>query len=175
VTFVSEWHDHPRFLDAVAGRVREGLARFPAEAQPVVPIVFTAHSLPERMLADGDPYAQQLRASVAGVMARVGERENVFAFQSAGQTRERWLGPDAREVLDDLAARGRTSVLLCPIGFVADHLEVLYDLDIDLAHRAKRLGVRLERAPSLNASPLLIDALVDLVRAAARKQRWVAS
>lgn len=175
VTFVSEWHDHPRFLEAVAGRVREGLARFPAEAQPVVPIMFTAHSLPERILADGDPYAQQLRTSVAGVMARVGERENVFAFQSAGQTRERWLGPDAREVLDDLAARGRTSVLLCPIGFVADHLEVLYDLDIDLASRAKRLGVQLERAPSLNASPLLIEALLDLVRAAARERGWMAS
>lgn len=169
VTFVSEWHDHPRFLDAVAGRVREGLAQCPADA-----VVFTAHSLPERILADGDPYAAQLRASVEGVMARVGEREHMLAFQSAGQTSERWLGPDAREVLDDLAARGRTSVLLCPIGFVADHLEVLYDLDIDLASRAKRLGVRLERAPSLNASPLLIEALVDLVQAAARNRRWAA-
>jgi ferrochelatase len=168
VTFVSEWHNHPRFLDAVAGRVRKGLAQFPAEA-----IVFTAHSLPERILADGDPYTAQLRASVEGVMARVGEREHVFAFQSAGRTGERWLGPDAGEVLDDLAARGRTQVLLCPIGFVADHLEVLYDIDIDLANRAKRLGVRLERAPSLNASPLLIEALVHLVQAAARKRGWV--
>lgn len=174
VTLVREWHDHPRFLDAVAERVREGLARFPAEAQPVVPIVFTAHSLPERVLADGDPYALQLRASVAGVMTRVGERDNFFAFQSAGLTGERWLGPDAGAVIDNLADRGVTRALVCPIGFVADHLEVLYDIDIELTNRAKRVGVRLERAPSLNASPLLIEALADLVRSATRARGWMA-
>lgn len=171
-TFVSQWHNHPRFLDAVAAAVRAGLGRFPAEAQPTVPIVFTAHSLPERILVDGDPYAGQLHASVAGVMARLGDREHRFAFQSAARTGEPWLGPDAGVVLDELAAQGREHVLVCPIGFVADHLEVLYDIDIELAGRANRLGIRLERTPSLNADPSLIEALVDLVRSAARQRGW---
>jgi ferrochelatase len=172
VALVPQWHDHPRFLDAVASRVRHALDRFPSGARDRVVLVFTAHSLPERILADGDPYPEQLQASVRGVMDRLPPRAHWFAFQSAGRTNERWLGPDAREVLDRLAANGTRHVLVCPIGFVADHLEVLYDVDIEFRRHAAALGIQLERTASLNADPLLIDALVDLVTRAARGRRW---
>ncbi len=175
VAFVPHWFDHPQFLDAVAERVREALRRFPRRVQDQVPIVFTAHSLPERILADGDPYTHQLRASVAGVMARVaGDHQHEFAFQSAGRSNEAWLAPDAGAVVERLASNGERHVLFCPIGFVADHLEVLYDVDIEYQRRARELGVRLERTDSLNAHPLLIDALANLVTTTAKGRGWAA-
>jgi ferrochelatase len=173
VTFVSHWFDHPMFLEAVAGRVREALARFPEAERDQVTIVFTAHSLPQRVLADGDPYTQQLAASVAGVLARLTDQTHTFAFQSAGQSNEAWLGPAAGDVLDRLAADGVQNVLICPIGFVADHLEVLYDVDIELQRGARERGIRLERTESLNADPTLIDALVDLVQRTAGARGWL--
>ena len=173
VALVSQWFDHPKFLDAVAGRVRHGLERFPAERRDQVTVLFTAHSLPERILKDGDPYAAQLAASVAGVMARLPAQPHEFAFQSAGRSAEPWLGPDAGQALERLAAAGRPDVLICPIGFVADHLEVLYDVDIEFRRRATELGMRLERTASLNADPTLIRALADLVQHAARERGWV--
>lgn len=172
VAFVSQWFDHPKFLDAVAERVRQALARFPPERRDRVRIVFTAHSLPERILADGDPYPAQLAASVAGVMQRLPALPHQFAFQSAGQSPEPWLGPDAGQALERLAADGQRDVVLCPIGFVADHLEVLYDVDIEFSRRAAELGIRLERTASLNADPTLIEALADIVRRTARQRGW---
>lgn len=172
VATVPQWYDHPCFLDAVAERVRAALTRFPADVRDSVPVVFTAHSLPQRILADGDPYPEQLRASVAGVMARLPNRAHEFAFQSAGQSLEPWLGPDAGAVLERLASRGGRHALICPIGFVADHLEVLYDVDIEYRRRARDLGIRLERTDSLNASPLLIEALADVVMSTAKERGW---
>jgi ferrochelatase len=173
VATVTQWFDHRRFLDAVAERVRSALDRFPTLVRDQVPIVFTAHSLPQRILSEGDPYPDQLRASVEGVMQRVGSHPYRFAFQSAGQSAEPWLGPDAGVVLEQLASGGAKHVLICPIGFVADHLEVLYDVDIEYRRQAAKLGIHLERTESLNAAPLLIDALADLVMAAARRRGWV--
>ena len=172
VALVSQWFDHPKFLDAVAGRVRQALDRFPAERRDQVTVLFTAHSLPERILKEGDPYPAQLAASVAGVMTRLPTQPHEFAFQSAGQSPEPWLGPDAGQALERLAATGRRDVLICPIGFVADHLEVLYDVDIEFHRRAAELGMRLERTASLNADPTLIGALADLVQHAARERGW---
>ena len=173
VALVRQWFDHPRLLDAVAERVQAALARFDAEARAAVPILFTAHSLPQRIAAEGDPYPAQLRASVAGVMARLGNSERGrFAYQSAGRTPEPWLGPDAGAVLEELAAQGERNVLLCPIGFVSDHLEVLYDVDVEYQELARNRGMRLERTESLNASPLLIAALADLLRASAQSRGW---
>jgi len=173
VAFVPQWFDHPRFLDAVVERVRAALERFPRQVRDQVPIVFTAHSLPERILADGDPYRDQLRASVAGVMTRLGAANaHEFAFQSAGRSSESWLGPDAGAVLDRLVSQGASHLLVCPIGFVADHLEVLYDVDVELRGRTRELGARLERTDSLNADPLLIEALADLVTATAGTRGW---
>ena len=174
VAFLPQWFDHPRFLDAVAERVRAALQRFPPKVRDQVPIVFTAHSLPERVLADGDPYPDQLRASVAGVLKRLGATNpQEFAFQSAGRTNEPWLGPDAGTVLERFVAGGHRHLLFCPIGFVADHLEVLYDVDVELRGRARELGARLERTDSLNAHPLLIEALADLVSTTAAERGWV--
>lgn len=173
VATVPHWFDHRCFLDAVAERVRSALERFPAPVRDQVPIVFTAHSLPQRILAEGDPYPDQLRASVEGVMQRVGGHPYQFAFQSAGQSPEPWLGPDAGAVLEQLAGGGSRHVLLCPIGFVADHLEVLYDVDVEYRRQAAQLGVHLERTESLNAAPQLIEALADLVGGTARERGWV--
>jgi ferrochelatase len=172
VATVPQWYDHRCFLDAVAERVRSALDRFPASVRDQVPIVFTAHSLPQRILAEGDPYRDQLRASVEGVIERVGSHPYQFAFQSAGQTAEPWLGPDAGAALAQLASGGARHVLICPIGFVADHLEVLYDVDIEYRRQAAQLGIHQERTQSLNAAPLLIDALADLVVSTARDRGW---
>ena len=175
-TMVRQWFDHPGFLDAVAERVREGLDRFPAGVRDEVPILFTAHSLPERILAEGDPYQAQLRASVDGVLARIAPppRPHHFAYQSAGQAGGPWLGPDAANVIASLAAAGSRHLLVCPIGFVSDHLEVLYDVDIEYRRLAAASGIQLERTASLNASPLLIEALAALVKEAARAEGWAA-
>ncbi|GIW52971.1 MAG: ferrochelatase [Gemmatimonadales bacterium] len=174
VAFVKQWYDHPRFLDGVAAKVAQTLERFPAARRTKPHIIFTAHSLPEKILASGDPYPEQLRRSAEGVMERVGDYPYSVAFQSAGQTQDRWLGPDAGEVMQHLAAQGHGEIVLCPIGFVADHLEVLYDVDIEYQDLARKLGVRLERTPSLNDSPELIEALADLVRTAAAERGWIA-
>ncbi len=173
-TMVRQWFDHPGFLDAVAERIREALHRFPAGVRDDVSILFTAHSLPQRILADGDPYQTQLMASVEGVLARIEPRPHRFAYQSAGKAGGPWLGPDAADVIESLAAAGSRNLLVCPIGFVSDHLEVLYDVDIEYRQLAAALGIHLERTASLNASPLLIAALAALVEEAARAEGWAA-
>lgn len=172
VNLVRQWHDHPGFLDAVAARVREALDRFPEAERGSVALIFTAHSLPRRILAEGDPYPDQLRASVDGVLRRIGRSEAIVAFQSAGRTAEPWLGPDAAEVLRDLAARGTRNALLCPIGFVSDHLEVLYDVDIELRALAAELHLTLRRTESLNDSPPFINALSRLTQETAGAAGW---
>lgn len=174
VAFVKEWYDHPRFLDAVAAKIAEALARFPTAGRTKPHVIFTAHSLPEKILQYGDPYPMQLQQSADGVMERIGDYPYSTAFQSAGETEDAWLGPDAGEVIECLAAAGQREIVLCPIGFVADHLEVLYDVDIEYQALARRLGVTLERTPSLNDSPQLIDALADLVHSTARERGWEA-
>jgi ferrochelatase len=174
VAMVLEWYQHSAFLDAVAQRVRAALERCRPAPPDRIPLVFTAHSLPERILADGDPYVAQLEASMDGVLARLGrDRSRAhLAFQSAGRTAERWLSPEAAWVVEELADTGERTVVVCPIGFVSDHLEVLYDVDVELQGLARRRGLHLERTESLNGDPLLIDALADLVRTAARQQGW---
>ncbi|MBI4543324.1 MAG: ferrochelatase [Gemmatimonadetes bacterium] len=172
VAFVSGWSDHPGFLDAVAERVGEALARFPDGARTKTRVVFTAHSLPERVRADGDPYPDQVRASAARVAERLGLTDWRVAFQSAGATGERWLGPEAGDVIAEAAKEPVAGVLLVPIGFVSDNVEVLYDVDIAYRRRAEAMGLRFARSESLNASPLLIDALADIVRRRAAAATW---
>jgi ferrochelatase len=167
---VQRWGDHPKFIAAVASRVRETLARFPAPGR--VQVLFTAHSLPERILANGDRYPDELRASAAAVAGAVGLEAWHFAFQSAGATPEPWLGPEAGSVIKKLAAAGHDAFLIVPIGFVCDHVEVLYDVDIEYRRLAQELGVRLERTTSLNADPMLIATLEDLVRRTVAERGW---
>jgi protoporphyrin/coproporphyrin ferrochelatase len=152
--FVESWHDHEPFLEALAGRVR-GLDGH---------VVFTAHSLPERILRDGDPYRDQLLETSRLVAERAHIADWSFAFQSASATGEPWLGPDILEELDHLAANGVQRVLVCPVGFVSDHLEILWDLDIEARERAAELGLELDRIESLNDDPAFLRALAELVR-----------
>jgi protoporphyrin/coproporphyrin ferrochelatase len=154
LVFVESWHDHEPFLDVLASRVRG----FDGH------VVFTAHSLPERILRDGDPYRDQLLETSRLVAERAGLAEWSFAFQSASPTGEPWLGPDILEELDTLAKKGVRRVLVCPVGFVSDHLEILWDIDIEASERAAELRLELERIESLNDDPAFIRALAALVR-----------
>lgn len=164
VARVERWWAQPAFIEATAERIAEGLARFPEAARDDVYLLFTAHSLPERILEWGDPYPDELRASVETVAARVRPRRYGFAFQSQGATAEPWLGPDVESTLERLAAEGVRDVLVIPIGFVCDHVEVLYDIDVEHREQAERLGIHLERTASLNDMPLLCRAVADAVR-----------
>jgi ferrochelatase len=156
--FVESWHDHEAFLAVLADRVRGSDAH----------VVFTAHSLPERILAMGDPYRDQLLETSRLVAERAGIERWSFAFQSASETGEPWLGPDILEELDALHTQGVREVLVCPVGFVSDHLEILWDLDVAARERAAELGLRLDRIESLNDDPAFIRALAEVVRQALR-------
>ncbi|MGE5590766.1 MAG: ferrochelatase [Bacillota bacterium] len=161
---VQNWHLEPDFLAALEERVRDAFKFFPEAAPDTLDVVFTAHSLPERILTWHDPYPEHLRQIGEAVAQRTGLKKVHFAYQSAGRTPDPWLGPEIREKLRELQAGGAQSVLVCPVGFVADHLEVLYDLDIELRRLADELGVHLERTQSLNDHPLLLSALASVVR-----------
>jgi protoporphyrin/coproporphyrin ferrochelatase len=154
LVFVESWHDHEPFLEVLANRVRG----FDGH------VVFTAHSLPERILRDGDPYRDQLLETSRLVADRAGIAAWSFAFQSASATGEPWLGPDILEELDRLAANGVKRVLVCPVGFVSDHLEILWDLDVEARERAAKVGLELDRIESLNDDPVFVRALATLVR-----------
>jgi len=164
VTHVDSWYDQPRFIEALATTTSEALARFPEPAR--VRVMFTAHSLPARVVAEGDPYAEQLAGTAALVAARLGLKEYEFSFQSAGRTGEPWLGPDIRDEIRRLATTGVTELVIRPVGFVADHLEVLYDIDIEAQAVAQATGIRLERARSMNDDPIFIAGLADVASAA---------
>ena len=171
VTLVRRWWKQPQFRDATADRIRHALSRFPKGTTPQV--IFTAHSLPEKIVASADPYPEELQASAAEVAVRVGLVEWRLAYQSAGATAEPWLGPDAEQVITELARAGHQAVLLVPIGFVCDHVEILYDIDVEYQALAKRLGIQLERTASLNDDPGLIAAVADAVRGAAQQRAWL--
>lgn len=162
--YVERWGEHPMFLDVLAAHLRAALAQLPEAEREVAPVIFTAHSLPLRILTWHDPYQDELGRTSAAVAARAGVRHWTFAFQSAGRTEEPWLGPDVGEVIEQLHAAGARSVAVCPVGFIADHLEVLYDLDVEAKTLCDRLGMRLVRAASLNDHPHLIEAIADLVQ-----------
>ena len=171
LALVRSWGDHPKFLQAVAGRVTQTLHAFPTPA--AVQVLFTAHSLPQRIRASGDPYPDQLRASAQAVAQRAGLRTWHCAYQSAGATAEPWLGPEAGALMTELAGQGHQAFLLVPIGFVSDHVEVLYDVDVVYRTLAERLGVRFERTPSLNDDPLLVAALAEIAHDTAAARAWL--
>jgi len=152
--------------------VRDALARFPADVRDRVPVIYTAHSLPERIRTWNDPYPTQLRQTVEAVAAALGPHPHAFAYQSAAMTKELWLGPDAGVVLDGLARAGAPGVVIAPIGFVCEHVEILYDVDVELRSRAEGLGLRLERIHMVNDAPATMAGLADLIREAAREAEW---
>jgi len=171
VSLVRTWWSQPQFLDAVADRILQALQRFPRPS--TVQVVFTAHSLPERILASADPYPDELKASASEVAKRARLTSWRLAYQSAGATAEPWLGPDAAAVITELGNAGHDAVLLVPIGFVCDHVEILYDIDVEYQALARRLGLQLERTASLNDDAGLVAALADVVRTAASGRGWL--
>jgi ferrochelatase len=162
-SFVERWHDQPAYRALMAARVREALAGFPGEAKGMF-VLFTAHSLPERILTWDDPYPRELRESAAAIAALAGVQEWAQAYQSAAMTGEPWLGPDILRELERLAAEGRRQVLVVPFGFVAEHLEVLYDVDVQAQEKAAELGLTLRRTAMLNADPAFVDVLASIAR-----------
>ena len=164
IRYVERWGDHPLFLDALADRLRAALATLPESERSAARVIFTAHSLPEKILGWQDPYPDELRRTAAAVAEQAGVGAWTFAFQSAGRTADPWLGPDVRDAIRDAHDAGAKSVAVCAVGFITDHLEVLYDLDIEARTLAGRLGMRFVRAASLNDHPLMIEALTNLVQ-----------
>ncbi len=160
---VAPWYACPEFVALLAARVQAALGTVSGRSR----VVFTAHSLPERIRETGDTYPEQLGESARLVAAAAGLEEWIVAWQSAGRTPDPWLGPDVRDVVRDLAAEGGVDVVVvCPIGFVADHLEVLYDLDVELAGVAAASGLAYARTASLNDDPRFISVLADVIVAA---------
>ncbi len=162
---VPSYHDAPGLIDAFALRVEDGLSRWPEEERGRVHVVFSAHSLPERVLADGDPYDAQCRETARLVAARAGVPDDrwSWSYQSAGRTPEPWAGPDLGDHVRDLAAGGVRDVVCVPVGFVSDHVELLFDIDVRARGVAEELGMRLERPPALNDDPVFVEALATLV------------
>lgn len=159
-TFVESWHDEPGFIDALAVVTQEAIDRFEDPARVLV--LFTAHSLPARVVAEGDRYPDEIAATARLVAEQLGLARYAQAFQSAGRTGEPWLGPDLRDELRRHAAEGVREVVVSPVGFVAEHLEVLYDIDIEAQSVAGELRMRLERARSMNTDERFISALADI-------------
>jgi protoporphyrin/coproporphyrin ferrochelatase len=173
VARIAYWHLLPEYLDALVVRIQIALERFPASVRADVPVIFTAHSLPERILEWGDPYPHQLHETAEALMQRLASRPYEFAYQSAAISPEPWLGPDASEVMERYTAEGYRHMLICPIGFVCEHVEILHDIDIVYQDLAKKLGVQLERIEMLNDSSKMIQGLARLVRQTAQEAGWL--
>jgi len=167
VDFVDNWHDHPLLIKAFAEKLAAGWKRACDEAGVRVPIIFTAHSVPQRTIMDGDPYEAQAKETASLVAMEVPSLtvdEWLFAFQSQGMSGGAWLGPTVEDTIRGLRSKGHRAVFLQPIGFLCDHVEVLYDIDIAFRQFAEKEDMRLWRAESLNESPTLIAALADVAR-----------
>ncbi len=166
-TYIDSYHDAPKLVEALANRVREGINRWPAGERDDVHVVLSAHSLPVRIIKAGDPYDAQLRETAQLVAEKAGLQPDQWSwsYQSAGRSPEPWLGPQLEEYLPQLAERGITKVVSVPIGFVCDHVEILYDIDIQAQQVAQEVGIRLERPPALNTDPLFITQLAELIAA----------
>ena len=165
VEFIESWHDHPGLIAAFREKISEALDRAVAEAGKPVPVIFTAHSVPEKTIAAGDPYAQQVRETAAAVAQAMSLNAWRLAFQSQGMTADPWIGPTVESQIDELAATGHRHVLIAPVGFVCDHVEILYDIDVVFREYGKSRGVSISRSQSLNDSPLFISALASIVEA----------
>jgi ferrochelatase len=161
VETIESWHLLPAYIDFLSGAVQDALAKVPAGSD----VVFTAHSLPERILTSGDPYPQQLAQTAAAVASAAGLSQWSVGWQSAGRTPEPWLGPDVLEIVRERAASGAPGLVVSACGFVADHLEVAYDLDIEAAQLADELGLPFARTASVNDDDAVMQALAQLVAA----------
>ena len=168
VRIAGAWHLEPDFIEALAGRVRDGLAAFPADERDSVPVLMTAHSLPRRVAESEPDYLDQLRATAEAVAERAGVAPDrwTFCWQSAGHEPGEWMKPDFADLMPELADRGHRSVLVAPIQFLADHLEILYDVEIGAREQAEEHGLAFNRIRSLNTEPRFIEALAAVARTA---------
>ncbi len=164
---IAAWYDAPGFIELIARRVTDALATIPATRHDTTDVIFSAHSLPQRILETGDTYPEQLRESAEIAAEVAGVRHFDVAWQSAGRTPDPWLGPDILDVIRERGAEGFTDIVSCPIGFVSDHLEVLFDIDIEAQSVAREVGMTLVRTASLNDDPAFTSILAHVVRAAA--------
>ncbi len=162
ISFVEGWHRHPLFLEAIQEKIEEGLIQFTPEERKRVHFIFSAHSLP-KSLVENEPYVKDMEESVREVLKTIEPHSWRLAFQSKGMGPEEWLGPDVESVLEELSKEKIREILIVPIGFVSDHIEILYDIDILYQNRAKLLGMQLKRTPSLNFSKRFIEALAAIV------------
>jgi ferrochelatase len=162
ISFVEGWRLHPLFLEAIQEKIEEGLMQFAAEERKRVHLIFSAHSLP-KSLAENEPYVKDMEESVREVLKKTEPHPCHIAFQSRGMGPEEWLGPDVESVLTELSQQKIREILVIPIGFVADHIEVLYDIDILYRGKAESMGMILKRTPSLNFSERFIEALAAIV------------
>lgn len=162
-SIINSWYKQPKFLQAVENHVRAGLEKFPEEVRSEVKVVFSAHSLPERLKKMGDPYDDELQDNARIVAERLGDIDWMFSYQSAAHTGEPWLGPQIEDVVVDLARQGYKHMLVAPIGFVCDHVEILFDIDIEAKQIADEHGINLQRIDSMNSTPLFIEAVADAI------------
>lgn len=169
MSFVKSYHDHPLLIEALTERMNKAMAKFEGIARSDIRVLFSAHSLPEKILDMRDPYPEQLLETSRLIADQAGVPSWQFAWQSAGQTAVPWLGPDILQVIENLQAEGVANVLISPIGFVSDHLEVLYDVDIECKQLATSLGIKLERTAMLNTDPRYMKLLADVVHKSARE------
>jgi ferrochelatase len=160
---VEHWHLEPSYVALLADRVRSCLDSFPADARGGLDLVVTAHSLPERIRESGDPYPLQVEQTARALAAETGIERWQVAWQSAGRTPDPWLGPDVLDVVRALAEAGSPGAIVCPAGFVSDHLEILYDLDVECEAVAAEVGLAWRRTESANADPRFLATLRDLV------------
>ena len=163
VSYVGSWNRHPTLIAAIVENITQGLLKFPADVRAAVPVLFTAHSLPERIVAMKDPYPGEVQGTVEAVTALLGQQPTRFAYQSQGRSSEPWLGPTVESVLEALSREGYRHVLVAPIGFLCDHVETLFDIDIELKQLATIKGMLLERMPMLNDSPALVETLLNVL------------
>lgn len=163
VEFVENWHDSGDLISAFREKISAALAAAELESGRLVPVVFTAHSVPVRTITEGDPYESQVHETAQLLAQSIGLKEYRVAFQSQGMTSEPWVGPTVESLIDEFAEQGLRYVVLAPIGFVSDHVEVLYDIDVAFRKYGQERGISIVRSDSLNASPLLIRCLASIV------------
>ncbi len=165
VAITEDWHMQPDFLQAVADRVRQALDRLPASERATIPVLLSAHSMPLRVVADEPDYIDNLKQTAAAIAERAGVRPDqwMFCYQSAGHTPEPWLKPDFADLMPELKANGASDVLIAPVQFLADHLEILYDIEVGAREQAEEHDITFHRTQSLNAMPLFIEALAAVV------------
>jgi ferrochelatase len=161
-----DWHMQPYFLQAVAERVRQALDKMPADVRERVPVLLSAHSMPKRVVENEPGYIDALKETAAAIakLAGIPDDRWQFCYQSAGHTPEEWLKPDFADLMPELQAAGHTHVLIAPVQFLADHLEILYDIEIGAREQAEEHGIVFARTESLNTSPLFIKALAEVVK-----------